>query len=147
MALTSSLRGVTRSSTRRDTGVIIEPPMPCRNRETTKVGSELEKAQAIEPTTEDGDGDAENIGGAEPVGHPAGNRDEDRQRHEVRGQRQLERDRTRAYIAAIAGKEGRDHRRIHVLHEQGDGEYERGDADQLMVVQAGAGVPARLLWS
>ena len=51
MAETSSLRGVARISTRRATGVIIEPPMPCRNRETTKVGSELEKAQAIEPTT------------------------------------------------------------------------------------------------
>ena len=51
MAAASSLRGVARISTRRATGVIIEPPMPCRNRETTKVGSELEKAQAIEPIT------------------------------------------------------------------------------------------------
>jgi len=49
MALTSSLRGVARSSTRRATGVIIEPPIPCRNRDSTNVGSELEKAQAIEP--------------------------------------------------------------------------------------------------
>jgi len=27
------------------------PPMPCRNRDTTKAGSELETAQAMEPTT------------------------------------------------------------------------------------------------
>ncbi len=51
IAETSSLRGVTRSSTSRATGVIIEPPTPCRKRENTKVGREFENAQAIEPTT------------------------------------------------------------------------------------------------
>src|SRR5688500_4165119 len=50
VAATSWLRGVARSSTRRAIGVIIEPPMPCRNREPTKVSSECEKAQQIEPT-------------------------------------------------------------------------------------------------
>ena len=50
MAATSSLLGVARTSTRRPTGVIIAPPMPCRKRDTTKAGSESEMAQATEPT-------------------------------------------------------------------------------------------------
>ncbi|MNT74371.1 hypothetical protein D3C72_2131840 [compost metagenome] len=49
MALTSSCRGVARTSTRRATGVIIAPPMPCTNRATTKASSDPDMAQAIEP--------------------------------------------------------------------------------------------------
>ena len=51
MAETSCSRGVPRTSSRRATGVIIDPPIPCRNRDSTKVSIESEKAQAIEPTT------------------------------------------------------------------------------------------------
>ncbi len=49
MADTSSLRGVERTSTSRASGVIIEAPVPCRKREPTKVSSEKELAQQIEP--------------------------------------------------------------------------------------------------
>lgn len=49
MADTSSLRGVPRTSTRRATGVIIAPPIPCRNREKTKAGRLFEMAQKIDP--------------------------------------------------------------------------------------------------
>ncbi|MCY1240873.1 hypothetical protein D9M72_537420 [compost metagenome] len=49
MAETSSLRGVPRTSTRRATGVIIAPPMPCRKREKTKATRLLEMAQKMEP--------------------------------------------------------------------------------------------------
>ena len=49
IASTSWLRGVMRTSTSRAIGVIIAPPMPCRNREPTKVKSEFEIAQATEP--------------------------------------------------------------------------------------------------
>ena len=51
MALTRSCRGVERTKTRRATGVISAPPMPCRKRAATKASSELEKAQAIDPST------------------------------------------------------------------------------------------------
>lgn len=51
MAETSWSRRVARTSTRRPTGVIIAPPMPCRKREPTKASSEFAKAQKIDPTT------------------------------------------------------------------------------------------------
>ena len=50
MALTSSRRSMLRTSTRRPTGVIIAPPMPCTMRATTKSVSELDSAQPIEPS-------------------------------------------------------------------------------------------------
>ena len=50
MAATSWLRGVARTSTSRAMGDIIDDPMPCRNRDPTKVSSEKEKAQQIEPS-------------------------------------------------------------------------------------------------
>ncbi|MNZ82358.1 hypothetical protein D3C78_1010540 [compost metagenome] len=51
MAETSSLRLVVRSSTRRPTGVIIAPPMPCRKRESTNSNTDEDTAQQIDPTT------------------------------------------------------------------------------------------------
>jgi len=51
MALTSWLRGVARTSTSRARGVIRAPPMPCRKREATKVSSENDIEQAIDPST------------------------------------------------------------------------------------------------
>ncbi len=49
IASTSWLRGVTRTSTSRATGVISAPPKPCNNRDSTKVSSESDAAQATEP--------------------------------------------------------------------------------------------------
>jgi len=51
MAETSSLRFVVRSRTRRATGVIIAPPMPCRKRDSTNWKRFDENAQQIEPIT------------------------------------------------------------------------------------------------
>ena len=50
MADTSSFRGVERTNSSLPTGVIIDEPMPCRNRDITKVSSEKEKEQASEPS-------------------------------------------------------------------------------------------------
>ena len=50
IASTSWLRGVIRTRTNRATGVIIAPPMPWRNRLSTKVSSESEIAQHSDPT-------------------------------------------------------------------------------------------------
>ncbi len=49
IAETSWSRGVPRTSKRRATGVIIDPPTPCRNRDITKAWIESEKAQATDP--------------------------------------------------------------------------------------------------
>ena len=51
MADTSSLRGTARTRTRRATGVIIAPPMPCKKRDRTNAISDPETAQSIEPAT------------------------------------------------------------------------------------------------
>ena len=50
MALTSALLSMVRNSTSRPTGVIIAPPMPCRMRANTKLVTEDDIAQPIEPT-------------------------------------------------------------------------------------------------
>ena len=49
MAFTSSRRSTVRTRMRRATGVIIAPPIPCRNREKTKAGRLFEMAQKIDP--------------------------------------------------------------------------------------------------
>ena len=59
------------------------------------------------------------------VGEPAGGRQEDRDREEVGGQRQLQVDRTFAEIGRDRGKRRGKNRRIEVLHEQRAGNDER----------------------
>ena len=50
MTVNSSERGKLRTSAMRPTGVIIAPPMPCRMRETTSIGTPLsESPQASDP--------------------------------------------------------------------------------------------------
>lgn len=51
MAETSSVRFVVRKRTRRPTGVIIAPPMPCRKRESTNSNTDDDTAQQMDPTT------------------------------------------------------------------------------------------------
>jgi hypothetical protein len=51
IAATRSRLAVARTSTRRATGVIMAPPMPCRKRAPTNSSSDPEAAQAIEPST------------------------------------------------------------------------------------------------
>jgi hypothetical protein len=50
IAFTSALLSMERNSTRRPTGVIIAPPMPCRMRASTKSVTDDDIAQPIEPT-------------------------------------------------------------------------------------------------
>ena len=49
MAFTSALLSTVRSKTRRPTGVIMAPPMPCRMRANTKLVTEEDSAQPIDP--------------------------------------------------------------------------------------------------
>ena len=49
IALISSDLSTVRRMISRATGVIIAPPMPCRMRAATKVGSEFDRAQQIDP--------------------------------------------------------------------------------------------------
>ena len=88
------------------TGVIIAPPMPCRKRASTKVEQRAGDGAGDRAEDEDADRDAEDRLGAEAVGHPAADRDEDGERDEIGGQRQLQRDRARCRCrAAIAGSD------------------------------------------
>ena len=41
--------GTERSSTRRPTGIIIAPPMPCSTRLPTSIGSDCERPHSTEP--------------------------------------------------------------------------------------------------
>ncbi len=51
MAETRSERGTARTRSSRPTGVIMAPPIPCRNRAATKPSSDPAMAQASEPRT------------------------------------------------------------------------------------------------
>src|SRR6516225_7578052 len=57
---------------------------------------------------------------AETDGGPAAHRDEDREREQVGGDRELKRQRARADIGGDRRQRGGDDGRVHVLHEQGD---------------------------
>ena len=50
MADTSSVFAAVRSSSRRPTGTIMAPPMPCRMRETTRKARLVDWPQRMEPT-------------------------------------------------------------------------------------------------
>jgi hypothetical protein len=89
MALTSSDFSVDRSSTSRPTGVIIAPPMPCRKRAATNsMRSPTWRRRSI-LIDENADRNGKDAPRAEPVGHPAGDRNEDRQRHQIGRQASL----------------------------------------------------------
>ena len=61
---------------------------------------------------------------------PAGERNEHPERHEIRGHRQLERDRPDIQVARDGRQRGGDDGRVHLLHEESDGKDERGKAIQ-----------------
>ncbi len=65
---------------------------------------------------------------AETVGGPATHRDEDREREQVGGDRELKRQWTRADIGGDRRERGGDDGRVHVLHEQGDRHDQRHNA-------------------
>ena len=73
------------------------------------------------------------------VGHPAADRDEDGEADEIRRERQLERERGLADIGRDRGQRGRDHRRVHVFHEQRTGDDERNEDGALHGAESGAG--------
>src|SRR6185295_15026984 len=63
-----------------------------------------------------------------PVSGWTADRDEDGERKEVGGDRELERQRAGADIGRNRGQRGGDHGRVHVFHEQGDRHDQRHDA-------------------
>ncbi len=130
IAETSSRFGVARTSTRRATGVIMAPPMPCRKRASHEAAERTRHGAGDRADDEDADRGAEDALGAVAVGHPAADRNEDGERDQIGGERQLQRDRAGADVVRDRRQRGRDHRRIHVLHEQGDREDERDGAVQ-----------------
>ena len=128
IALTSALLSIERSSTSRPTGVIIAPPMPCRMRAMTKWVDVLRQRAADRPDHEHADGDREHHARAEAVGGPAAGRNEHGERQQVGRDRELQRQRAGADVGRDRRQRGRNHRRVHVLHEQGGGDDQRDQA-------------------
>ncbi|MCY1304081.1 hypothetical protein D9M70_538230 [compost metagenome] len=86
---------------------------------------------------EDEDRRAENLLGAEAVRHPAAQGNEDRKRHHIGGQRQLERDRPDADVAGDCRQRRGNYGRIHLLHEKSDGKDHRDDTVHGMCFEDG----------
>ena len=106
------------------------------NAEGDKVRKPLGEAAGGGAERKHGDGGAEHGAGAEAVGDPAAQRDEHGKRQEIRGQSELERDRIVVKIGRDRRQGCRDHRRIHLFHEQGDGDDE---GDEIAWHVAGVG--------
>ena len=93
-----------------------------------EIGERARQRAADRAEHEHGDGGAEHGARAEAVGGPAARRDEDRERQQIGGDRELERERVGADVGGDRRQRGRDHRRVHVLHEQRDRDDQRDDA-------------------
>ena len=146
MAFTSALLSIERNSTSRPTGVIIAPPMPCRMRAITKSVTEPDSAQPIEPAMKTATARGEYQARAEAVGGPAAGRNEHRERQEIRGDGELQRQRAGADIGGDRRQRRRNHRRIHVLHEQGGGDDERDQAFFVHRRYLGKARKGRMAW-
>ena len=92
-----------RSRTRRPTGTIIAPPMPCRMRATDELRQRLREAAEDRAEGEHDDRGAEHGARAEAVGHPAAERDEDGEAQQIGGDREIEPQRVFAESRAMAG--------------------------------------------
>src|SRR6267142_193763 len=86
----SSSFGTARSSTRRPTGTIIAPPMPCRKRAATNAARVPDTAHNSDPATNTTMALANTV-----------------------------RERALAEVGRDGRERGRDPRRVHVLHEEG----------------------------
>ncbi len=128
MALTRFFLSMLRTMMRRPTGVIIAPPMPWTMRASTNCSQRMRGGAADRAEHEYADGGAEHVARAEAVGGPAARRNEDRKRQEVGRDRELQRQRIGAERARNRRQRSRDHRRVHVFHEQGGGDDQRYDA-------------------
>ena len=117
--------GTERSSTSRPTGTIIAPPMPCRVRASTSCQIAVAKPHRIEPSMKTTIASAEHAARAEPVGDPAADRDEHREREQVGRDREAERERALAERGRDRRQRRRQRGRIEVLHEQRAGDDQR----------------------
>ena len=107
-----------RRTTRRPTGTIIAPPIPWRIRADHELRQRLDERATERPEREDHDRRAEHRSGAEAVREPTRERDEEGQAQQIGRDREVEAQRALAEVARDRGQRGRDHRRVHVLHEQ-----------------------------
>ena len=88
----------------------------------------LRQCAADRAGDENPDGDTEHVAAAEAVRGPAARRNADRKRQQVRGDREFECQRAGAEVARDGRQGCRDDGRVHVLHEQRDGDDERNEA-------------------
>ncbi len=128
MMATSSRLSNERSSTSRPTGDIIAPPHALQEARDHETAERIGERAADRADHEDRQRDAKHVARPEAVGGPAARRNEDREREQVRGDGELERERIGAEIVRDRRQRGRDHRGIHVLHEERDRDDQRYDA-------------------
>ena len=103
--------------------------MPCTMRAMHEMRrASCDSAQPIEPSMNTTIAARNTRARAEAVGGPAADRNEDREREQIGGDRELQRQRAGADVGGDRRQRGRDHRRVHVLHEQGDRDDQRHDA-------------------
>jgi len=93
-----------------------------------EVGERARERTADRAKHENGDGGCEHVARAEPVRHPAAAGDEHRQRQQIGGNRDLQRQRIGADIGRDGGQRRRNDRRVHVFHKQGAGDDQRNQA-------------------
>ena len=92
-----------------------------------ELGQRLGKAAQRRAQGKDDDRRAEHGARPEAIGDPAAQWDEHGERQEIGRERELERDGVLAHVRRDGRERGRDHRRVHGLHEQGDGDDERDE--------------------
>ncbi len=88
------------STTTRPTGIIIEPPTPCRIRARTNSSSVCDKPHSTEPSTKITIAEPEHAFRPVPVGDPAAHRNEDREAQQIGGDREIEADRVLVHVLA-----------------------------------------------
>ena len=93
-----------------------------------EMGDVLRQRAADRPDHEHADRDREHHARAEPVGGPAAGRDEHGERQQIGRDRKLQRQRAGADVSRDRRQRRRNHRRVHVLHEQGGGDDQRDQA-------------------
>ena len=97
--------------TKRPTGDIIAPPMPCNMRASDEFPEVVGDSATDRAQHKNADRGAEHGARAEPVRHPAGKRDEDREAQEIASDREVEPQRVDIDIARDRRQRGRDDRR------------------------------------
>src|SRR6266481_4656559 len=110
MAVKNWFLGKLRSKINRPTGVIIAPPRPCSARVNTSIAKLSAIPQRHEPTVKVSNARVKIFRAPKRSAEPATHRDEDCQRQDIGGHRQVHSQRRRAEVSRHIWNSGRDDR-------------------------------------